>query len=105
MLDPPIEPMVRQDESGYLRINLDKGNQARDGADMINLGNIAHPVLAGPAGEEYMIKRLDNTENALQTISDADGRLWVIIGTDSGFEGLTTLYYGTVSVVLEEGGG
>ena len=52
-----------------------------------------------------MIKRLDNTENALQTISDADGRLWVIIGTDSGFEGLTTLYYGTVSVVLEEGGG
>ncbi len=86
-------------------MNIDKGNQAREGADMINLGNIAHPGLAGPAGEVYMVKRLDNAEDTLQTISDAVGRLWVIIGTDSGFEGLTTIYYGTVSVVLEECGG
>ncbi|MBP1927737.1 hypothetical protein J2741_000284 [Methanolinea mesophila] len=34
--------------------------------------------------------------------SDNDGRIWVIIGTDSGFEGPTTVYYDTVEITLRE---
>ena len=33
--------------------------------------------------------------------ADDDGTLWLILGTDSGFEGLTTLYYDEITVVLE----
>lgn len=98
----PLEPVVFADEAGYLRMNIDKGNQAREGANMIILGNIAHPDLTGAAGEKFMIKRLENTGHDFRATSDADGNMWVIVGTDSGFEGLTTLYYGEVSVVLEE---
>jgi hypothetical protein len=31
-----------------------------------------------------------------------DGVLWFIVSADSGFEGLTTLYYDTITVVLEQ---
>ena len=97
-----LEPEVLTDDAGYLRMNIDKGNQAREGVNMINLGNIAHPDLTGAAGEKFMIKRLESTGRDFRATSDADGNMWVIVGTDSGFEGLTTLYYGKVSVVLEE---
>jgi hypothetical protein len=30
--------------------------------------------------------------------ADAQGKLWVILGTDSGFEGVTTVYVKSVSV-------
>jgi hypothetical protein len=28
------------------------------------------------------------------------GELWLLIGTDSGFEGITSLYYQSISVTL-----
>ncbi len=39
------------------------------------------------------------TTTALAT--DADGNMWIFAGTDSGFEGLTTLYYTEVNITLE----
>lgn len=33
--------------------------------------------------------------------ADENGRLWVFIGTDSGFEGKTMLYFNNVQVLLE----
>ncbi len=32
---------------------------------------------------------LTNSYAPLQVSSDADGKIWLIVGTDSGFEGLT----------------
>ncbi len=32
--------------------------------------------------------------------STSDGRLWIILGTDSGFEGITTLYDDRIAVTL-----
>ncbi|MNL52328.1 hypothetical protein D3C87_1754910 [compost metagenome] len=34
--------------------------------------------------------------------TDANGNLWLIFGTDSGFEATTTLYYTSVKVKLTE---
>jgi hypothetical protein len=96
-----IEPLVEEDVSGYLRMNIDKGNQAQEGDDMISLGNIAHPELE-IAGEEYKIKILDNEERPFEAVTDINGGLWFIVGTDSGFEGLTALYYSRISVSLAE---
>ena len=64
---------------------------------MIVLGNVAHPEVAN---REYRIKTLDNTDMPLSVTTDSDGAVWLIVGTDSGFEGLTRLYYARISYVL-----
>ena len=92
-----VEPIVDEDDSGQLRINIDKGNQATDGQDMIVLGDVAHPEVVG---EEYRIKALDNSAQPLEVTTDAEGRIWLIVGTDSGFEGLTALYYAGIDFTL-----
>jgi len=97
-----VEPLVAEDASDYLRMNIDKGNQAQEGKDMINLGNVAHPELGESGTEKYKIKSLDNEGRAFQVTTDADGGLWFIVGTDSGFEGLTALYYSNISISLQE---
>jgi len=97
-----IEPLVEEDASGYLRMNIDKGNQGGEGKDMINLGDIAHPELGEAAGEEYKIKTLNSAGRSFEVVTDVDGGLWFIVGTDSGFEGLTALYYSQISVILIE---
>jgi len=93
-----VEPLVVADEAGWLRINIDKGNQATDGSHMVVIGNLAHPEIDG---DEYRIKTLGNQDNPIEIVTDAEGRAWLIIGTDSGFEGLTTVYYSGISYLFE----
>jgi len=93
-----FEPMVVADEAGWLRINIDKGNQATDGRHMVVLGNLAHPEING---DEYRIKTLGNQDHPIEVVTDTEGRAWLTIGTDSGFEGLTTVYYSGISYLFE----
>ncbi len=94
-----IEPASAVDSIGHLRMNTDKGNQSRGGQDMVVLGNIAHPDASRDA---YAIKTLTNADAPLTATTDGEGRLWLIVGTDSGFEGLTTLYYSRIAYTLAE---
>lgn len=82
----------------YLQMNLDKGNQSQDGADMYNLGTV------GIAGESfhYQLITRGNENRPLEVTSDINGGLWLIVGTDSGFEGLTELFYNRIKVRLEQ---
>ncbi|WP_266203534.1 hypothetical protein [Pontibacter kalidii] len=91
-----IEPMAVV-EGDYIRLNIDKGNQAQGGEDMVVLGNVGIP------GEDftYQLIQRDNEQQPVEVTTDSNGSLWLIIGTDSGFEGTTTLYYNTVEVMLE----
>lgn len=82
----PMPVKVNEAGEAYYRMNLDKGNQAVDGEDMIVLGNIAKPDADKPG---YHLKPFEH-EFTVQT-NDA-GEAYVIIGTDSGFEGLTAVY-------------
>jgi hypothetical protein len=49
------EPQVIEDDRGWLRMNIDKGNQASEGEDMTNLGTLANPNINMDTftGEEY----------------------------------------------------
>lgn len=100
------QPAVIEDTAGWLRMNIDKGNQASEGDDMINLGTLANPNidLDTFTGEEYALMTLDNEEQLFEIISDSDGVLWFIAGTDSGFEGPTRVYYDKISIQLSEVG-
>ncbi len=92
-----VEPAASEDGNRYLRMNIDKGNQSRGGEDMVVIGNVSH---SETTGSEYRIKRLDNAGQPLSVQSDDAGRVWLIVGTDSGFEGLTAIYYARIKYTL-----
>ena len=92
-----VEPANVIDSNGYYRMNIDKGNQSRGGTQMVVIGDLAHPdVSAG----EYRIKTLDNSGSPVTVEADRAGNAWLIVGTDSGFEGLTRLYYHRITYTL-----
>ncbi|MCE2513174.1 MAG: hypothetical protein J4F50_11640, partial [Acidimicrobiia bacterium] len=89
-----LEPEATPDSIGHLRMNIDKGNQSQGGSQMVVIGDVAHPEVLG---EEFRIKTLDNRGRPVVVEADAVGGAWLIVGTDSGFEGLTRLCYDRIS--------
>ncbi len=93
----PTEPLTEEIE-GYHRMTIDKGNQAASGEDMVTMGTI------GIAGDDFVYTLLrGSSEGApIRVRSTQEGDLWLILGTDSGFESTTTLYYNEISVKLTQ---
>lgn len=84
----------------YYQLNIDKGNQAEGGENMIVIGHIA---VAVTTPQKYaLIVRNNNASNGVYATTDDRGELWLIVGTDSGFEGQTTLYYTQVDVLFNQ---
>ena len=92
-------PSAQPDSLGWLRLNLDKGNQSVGGADLKVVGNISNtlPCVTGTAAP-YQAKTL--TLSNFAVTSSSDGKVFAVLGTDSGFEGVTTLFYDRVSITL-----
>lgn len=93
-----IEPRRVIEGSQYI-LNVDKGNQSTSGNSTIILGDIS----TTPNNKDYvLIRRSNASQNTAPFVvkSNAQGELWLIVGTDSGFEGTTTLYYTKVSAVF-----
>lgn len=82
----------------YLQMNIDKGNQSKEGKDMFFVGTVGIP------GDvfEYKLISLGNAYRQLYVRASDAGSLWAIVGTDSGFEGLTRLYYNSIHITLDE---
>ncbi|WEK33902.1 MAG: hypothetical protein P0Y53_15545 [Candidatus Pseudobacter hemicellulosilyticus] len=92
-----IEPVKELEEAtGYYRMNIDKSNQGNSGADLKVIGNIAN----GKTAAEYTLLELGGESNVFTVQSNEAGEVWVTVGTDSGFEGATTLYYRMIGVRL-----
>lgn len=91
------EPEAAPDSTGHLRMSIDKGNQSRGGSQMAVLGTVGHPDILG---DEFRLKTLDNMDSPVVIKTDDSGSAWLIVGTDSGFEGLTRLYYDRISFTL-----
>ena len=96
------EPLIVEDADGWLRMNIDKGNQASEGEDMINIGDMANPNISSETAGTYELMEQNSVGRNFEVTADENGVLWFIVGTDSGFEGLTTLYYDKITVLLEE---
>ncbi len=90
-----IEPNKIVDGNFY-RLNIDKGNQSTGGNDMSVIGNIA------VESSDYSLINKSNSSpyNQFKARSNSFGELWLIVGTDSGFEGITSVYYTKINVVF-----
>lgn len=101
------EPLV-EDRGGSYLLNVDKGQQVNGGRDAVVLGDITNGD-ACEAGARYRLIQRDNAAAPFEVTADAEGRLWIFVGTDSGFEATTALYYSRVNVtftpVTQEGNG
>jgi hypothetical protein len=64
-------------------------------------GNIANGIpcqQALPYSPFVLIQR--SHQHIVNVTANASGELWLLVGTDSGFEGLTRLYYQSIRVKL-----
>jgi hypothetical protein len=91
------EPVTTVDEDGLLRLNIDKGNQSTGGANAVVIGNVANSLPCQQDVRRYQLKRLETTEPVSVT-ADANGSFWLLVGTDSGYEGVTSIYYTHITV-------
>ena len=96
-----IEPVPIK-EDGQTRLNVDKGGQSEGGEDAAVAGVIANGIPCEEALDaDYPYAMVTWEETLDDPVStDDEGRLWLFVGVDSGFEGRTDLYYDTVEVVL-----
>ena len=94
----PIEPVkIKQSDAGtiYYRMNIDKGNQSMPGTQMDTIGKTG---VSDTTTQFTLINR--QNKNAFFATTNANGELWAIVGTESGFEGLSELYYSHIVLIL-----
>lgn len=92
-----VEPKLEKDATGVLRFsNIDIGRQSQSGEDALVIGNLARED-----------RKSDNSftwksfSTKINSESDSNGCVYLLIGTDSGFEGFTEYYLDNVSVVCK----
>lgn len=86
-------------EQPSLRMNVDKSNQSQGGIAASVTGNIANgrPCDQGPY-PYVSIQRIHQHTSLVN--ANSNGELWLLVGTDSGYESLTALYYQRIDVTL-----
>jgi hypothetical protein len=82
------KPVLRD---GDYRLSVDKGEQMSEGAAALILGDIANSS-DDCHNPPYELKAFDSEPRVLRARTDAAGRLWVFVGTESGFESRTRIY-------------
>ena len=92
------EPLAVLDDS-YLRMNIDIGNQSNGGTQAVVLGNVANSRSCEQSAE-WELKALERQSIPASLAVPADGRAWLLIGGDSGFESRTDVYFTRASVTL-----
>ncbi len=84
------------DDAGYLRANWDIDNQGNEGPDAKVLGNIEKTE---SDDDSYQFKPF---YAEFTVTSGDDGKIHILLFTDSGFEGLTQIYYDNIKVDIEK---
>lgn len=92
------------EEDDFVALNVDKGNQSQGGPAASVLGHIANGINCEEAIENdypYVSLERDHDHEARVTADD-EGRLWLLVLTDSGFEGATEIFYEQIEVELTQ---
>ena len=88
-------------EGKQYTVNIDKGDQNENGSEMVFIGNASQPSFENEYGYSNATRtNSSSNENPLSVRTNGDGELWLVVGSESAFEGRTILYYTKVDVVL-----
>lgn len=90
-------PVVRD---GDYRLDVDKGEQLEEGTAALILGNMA-TTSDDCFAPVYELKQFDSAPRTLRVRTDAGGRVWLFVGTESGFEARTRVYITRVQADLQ----
>lgn len=96
-----VEPLSVLQPDGYRRMNVDIGNQGNGGEAASLAGDIANGIsceMAAPRFPFNLVQR--KHQHPTKVSANENAELWLLVGTDSGFEGLTRLYYKNIFVRL-----
>lgn len=86
------------DLDGWHRPNFTSRLQSRESNDtLVMTGTIG----AGEDVIEYTLIHRNNKNNPVMVTANNKGELWLMMGTDSGFEGTTTLYYSLIRINIQ----
>jgi hypothetical protein len=100
----PVEPEVYLDsDTDYYLMNVDKGSGNSGNGEAASVtGHIANGLPAeevDPQNPPY-VSLTRRHEHHWTVNASPDGEIWLLVGTDSGFEGLTAIYYQSIAVTL-----
>ncbi|RFU70649.1 protease complex subunit PrcB family protein [Peribacillus saganii] len=87
------KPIVRNTDH---RLNIDKGEQAASGKNAVVIGNAAKEKESQAMFDKKTLK----SSEMIIAKTDSKGELWLMFGSDSGFEGKSSLYYEKASFSL-----
>ncbi len=79
-----------------VRMGIDKANQTQPGTDMDTIGHVG----VVDSTTVYALKTNNNFSHPFSITTDASGEVWLIVGTDSGFEATTALYYNQIEAIF-----
>lgn len=91
------EPLAVLDSAGDVRLSVDKGQQAAGGKDVGLVGTIANGTPCRDPAFPYVRVRKEYAHAGVVR-TDERGAIWLVLGTDSGFEGLTGLYVESIVI-------
>lgn len=94
----PVEPVSLLGDDG-LRLNVAKGRQSNSGPAASVVSDIANGLPCEPQNERWILLERRH-RHPDPVMSSPSGELWILIGTDSAYEGLTQLYYSRIVVML-----
>lgn len=94
------EPGRNVDAAQYYRANFDHGAQFAAGRDASPVGDLANSN-TNCGAPRYELKQYDSGSTPITITSDANGRLWLVVGVDSGFEGTTAVYVTSIKVDID----
>ena len=91
---------IRVDRAGFWVMNVDKGQQTNSGESALAIGDVANSI---PCGEtpQWELKQLSSDMESIEVTADGNGSVWLFVGTDSGFEATTSVYYTFVRATFE----
>ena len=90
----------RIESGGFWIMNVDKGEETNGGEDAMAIGDVANTIACGEP-PQWQLKRLSGGSEMIEVTSDGRGAVWLFVGTDSGFEAITSVYYTQVTATFQ----
>ena len=92
------QPGNTTDGDGWYRPNFTSELQSRLSNNVLN---VAGTIGVGDDATDFTLINRNNKEEPVMVTASNKGELWLMMGTDSGFEGTTTLYYTAIKIKLD----